>query len=90
MKKIDFTPENSAKSLMQLALSVVEVVRHLMEKQVIRRMEDNTLSDEKIEEIGQTFHILEEKLAEIRDHFGLTPEDLQLKIPSISIDDLQQ
>jgi hypothetical protein len=51
-----------------------------MERQAIRRVDQGALSDEQIERIGTTLMLLEEKMAELRDHFGLTPEDLNIDL----------
>jgi len=46
----------------------------------IRRVDAGDLTDEQIERIGTTLMLLEEKMAELRDHFGLTPEDLNIDL----------
>jgi hypothetical protein len=51
-----------------------------MEKQAIRRVEAGGLSDEEVERLGRTLMLLEEKMEELRDHFGLTVEDLNLDL----------
>jgi hypothetical protein len=69
-------------------LSLVELVRRLLERQAIRRMDAGTLTDEQIERMGQTFLKLADKLAELQEAFGLEAEDLELSIGSI--DDLTE
>lgn len=51
-----------------------------MEKQAMRRIENNTVDDEEIEKLGEAFMKLEEKMIEIRDAFDLTEEDLNLNL----------
>jgi hypothetical protein len=51
-----------------------------MERQAIRRVDRGDLSDEKVEEIGTTLMLLEEKMTELREHFGLEPEDLNIDL----------
>lgn len=51
-----------------------------MERQAIRRVEHGDLSDEQIERIGTTLMLLEERMAELREHFDLTPEDLNIDL----------
>jgi Gas vesicle protein K len=51
-----------------------------MERQAIRRMEAGGLTDEEIEELGTTLMLLEQKMQELRDHFDLTPEDLNIDL----------
>jgi hypothetical protein len=56
------------------------LVRQLMERQAVRRMEAGTLSDDQIERMGETFMKLEEGMGELPDHFGLSPEDPNLDL----------
>jgi hypothetical protein len=58
----------------------VELLRQLMERQAIRRVDAGGLSDEEIERLGRTLMLLEEKMAELREHFDLTPEDLNIDL----------
>ena len=78
--RIDADPESVEQGLVSLVLTIVELLRQLMERQALRRVDDGTLSDDQIEKIGWTLMSLEEKMAELRDHFGLDPEDLNLDL----------
>jgi hypothetical protein len=78
--RIDADPESVEKGLVSLVLTIVELLRQLMERQALRRVDDGTLADDQIEKIGRTLMSLEEKMAELRDHFGLEPEDLNLDL----------
>jgi hypothetical protein len=78
--RIDCTPENIEQGLAKLVLSLIELLRQLLERQAIRRMEGGTLSDAKIEEMGEALMKLEAKIHELADHFGLTPADLNLDL----------
>jgi hypothetical protein len=78
--RIDADPESVEKGLVSLVLTVVELLRQLMERQALRRVDDGTLSDEQIERIGSTLMALESRMGELRDHFGLNPEDLNLDL----------
>ena len=51
-----------------------------MERQALRRADDGTLTDDQIESIGSTLMALDERMAELRDHFGLAPQDLNLDL----------
>lgn len=73
-------PESVEKGLVQLVLTLVELLRQLMERQAIRRVDAGGLSDEQVERLGQTLMLLEEKMTELREHFGLEPEDLNLDL----------
>lgn len=79
-RRIDADPESVEKGLVQLVLTLVELLRQLMERQAIRRMDAGGLSEDDIERLGQTLMLLDEKMTELRDHFGLTPEDLNIDL----------
>jgi hypothetical protein len=79
-RRIDADPESVEKGLVQLVLTLVELLRQLMERQAIRRMDAGGLSEEDIERLGQTLMRLDEKMTEMRDHFGLTVEDLNIDL----------
>ena len=78
--RIDADPDSVERGLVSLVLTIVELLRQLMERQALRRAEDGTLTDEQIENIGWTLMSLEQKMGELRDHFGLDPEDLNLDL----------
>jgi CRISPR/Cas system-associated endonuclease Cas1 len=78
--RIDADPESVERGLVSLVLTVVELLRQLMERQALRRVEAGDLSDEQVERIGSTLLALDERMAELRDHFGLTAEDLNIDL----------
>ena len=78
--RIDADRESVERGLVALVLTVVELLRQLMERQAIRRVDDGDLTDEQVEQLGTTLMLLEERMAELRDHFGLSPEDLNLDL----------
>jgi len=55
------TPESVERGLVCLVLTIVELLRQLMERQSLRRVEDGTLTDDQIEKIGWTLMSLEER-----------------------------
>jgi len=78
--RIDADPESVEKGLVTLVLTLVELLRQLMERQALRRVDQGTLTDEQIEKIGMTLMALEARMAELREHFGLRPQDLNLDL----------
>jgi hypothetical protein len=78
--RLDTRPESAQKDLAALVLTIVELLRQLMERQALRRVDDGTLTEEQIENIGMTLMALEDRMAELREHFGLEPEDLNLDL----------
>lgn len=78
--RIDCTPENVEQGLARLVLSLIELIRQLLERQAIRRMEGGSLSEEQIEQMGEALMKLEAKVHELAADFGLTPADLNLDL----------
>jgi hypothetical protein len=79
-RRMDVDPEKVERSLVTLVLTLVELLRQLMERQALRRLDVGDLSDAQIEQLGATLMALEEKMAELREHFGLSPEDLNIDL----------
>jgi hypothetical protein len=73
-------PENVAKGLGQLVLTIVELLRQLMERQALRRIDAGGLTEEQIERLGTTFMELDKRMEQLRAEFELEPEDLNLDL----------
>jgi hypothetical protein len=73
-------PEDVRKSVAQLVLALVEFLRKLLERQAVRRMDAETLTEEQVEAIGLALMQLEEAVRELAERFGLDPEDLNLDL----------
>src|SRR5256885_15456922 len=69
--------------LARLVLAIIELVRRLLEKQALRRMDRGTLTDEEIERLGNALMKLEEKMSELKRVFGLEDDDLNLSLGPI-------
>lgn len=78
--RTDTDREDTARGLAQLVLTLVELLRQLMERQAIRRTEAGDLSDEQIERLGQALMGLEQRMDELKEEFGLDDEDLNLNL----------
>src|SRR5947208_10079186 len=79
-RRVNADPEKVEKGLAQLVLTLVELLRQLMERQALRRMEQGTLTDEQIERLGETFMKLEQRMEQLKAEFGLTDHDLNLHL----------
>jgi len=66
--------------LARLVLSIIELVRRLLERQALRRMDAGSLTDEEIERLGSALMKLEEKMGEMKRVFGLEDDDLNLSL----------
>ncbi len=78
--RIDADPENVEQGLAKLVLTLVELLRRVMERQAVRRMEAGSLSDEEIERLGTAFMRLDKRMSELKAIFGLAGEDLNLDL----------
>lgn len=76
----DADPEDVQRGLAALVLTLVEVLRELMERQAVRRMGSGTLHDDETERLGRTFLALRERMEELKEVFGLTDADLDLDL----------
>ena len=79
-QRIAADPDNVERGLAQLVLTVVELLRQLMERQALRRVEAGGLSDEQVDRLGRTLMALEERMEELKETFGLTDEELNLDL----------
>jgi CII-binding regulator of phage lambda lysogenization HflD len=82
-ERISADAEAVENGLARLVLAIIELVRRLLEKQALRRMDSGNLSDEEIERLGTSLMKLEEKMAEMKAIFGLTGDDLNLSLGPI-------
>jgi Gas vesicle protein K len=78
--RIEADPERLEKGLAQLVLTIVELLRQLMERQALHRIESGTLTAEEVERLGRTFLALAERMDELKREFDLTDEDLNLNL----------
>jgi hypothetical protein len=78
--RVALDPEKVESGLAQLVLTVIELLRQLMERQALHRVEHGTVSDEEMERLGLAFMRLEERMDELKEVFGLTDEDLNLDL----------
>jgi hypothetical protein len=79
-RRVNADPEKVERGLAQLVLTLVELLRQLMERQALRRMDAGTLTDEQIERLGETFMKLERRMEELKEHFELEDRDLNLNL----------
>jgi hypothetical protein len=78
--RINIDVEGIEQGLAKLVLTLIEFIRRLLEKQAIRRLEAGDLSNEQVENLGLALMKLEEKMQDLKGHFGLADEDLNLDL----------
>jgi actin-like ATPase involved in cell morphogenesis len=78
--RVNIDAESVEQGLAKLVLTLIEFIRRLLEKQAVRRMEGGSLSPEEVEALGLALMNLEAKMQELKAHFGLADEDLNLDL----------
>lgn len=79
-ERIDSDPETVHRDLMRLVLTIIELVRQLMERQALRRVDDGDLSEQQVEALGTGLMHLADAMRELRERYGLTQADLNLDL----------
>ena len=78
--QVDLDPERVGHDLAKLVLTLIELIRQVVEHQAIQRMDDPDLSPEQVEKMGIALMRLEEKVGEMREMFGLAADDLNIDL----------
>jgi hypothetical protein len=78
--RIALQPDDVRSGLGKLVLTVIELLRELLERQAIRRIEAGSLTDAEIERLGTTFLRLADEMQRLKREFGLSDEDLNLDL----------
>ncbi|MFE9424700.1 gas vesicle protein K [Kitasatospora sp. NPDC006697] len=78
--RISTDSESVERDLMKLVLTVVELLRQLMERQALHRVEGGDLTEQQEEELGATLMALHDRMTELCARYGLTMRDLNLDL----------
>ncbi|MEJ2863334.1 gas vesicle protein K [Actinomycetospora flava] len=78
--RIEIDKDAVRRDLMKLVLTIVELLRQLMERQAIRRVEQGDLTEQEEEDLGTSLMHLAEAMDELTEQFGLTADDLNLDL----------
>jgi hypothetical protein len=78
--RVEIDKDAVRRDLMKLVLTIVELLRQLMERQAIRRVEDGDVTEQQEEDLGMALMHLQEAMDELTEQFGLTQEDLNLDL----------
>lgn len=79
-QRLETDPESVERDLFKLVLTVIELIRQLMEKQALRRVDEGDLTDDQIEGLGNGLMHLEEAMDELKARYGLTTADLNIDL----------
>ena len=78
--RINADPERVEQGLARLVLTVIELLRKVLEHQAIRRMDGGSLTDEEVERLGLALLKLSQRMDELKEVFGLSDEDLNIDL----------
>jgi len=78
--RINADPQHVERGLARLVLALIELLRQLLERQAVRRLEAGSLTDAEAERLGHTFLLLQQRMGELKKAFGLTDRDLNLDL----------
>lgn len=79
-RRLRTDPDTVERDLVRLVLTIVELLRQLMERQALHRVDQGDLTEEQEERLGLTLMILHDRMTELCDRYGLTLEDLNLDL----------
>ena len=81
--RVDLDPDSVDRGLTKLVLSIVDLIRQLLERQALRRVDSGRLNEAEIERLGETLMRLDERMQELKTAFGLSDSDLRLELGSV-------
>jgi len=80
-KLIDLgNPKKTEQGLAKLILTLVELIRRLMEKEAFRRVKKGSLSSTEIQKLGLSLKAVKKKIKEVQTIFGIEDEELNLDL----------
>lgn len=79
-QRLETEPESVERDLFKLVLTIIELVRQLMEKQALRRVDQGDLSEDQVERLGLGLMRLEEAMDELKARYDLTTDDLDIDL----------
>src|SRR3954454_17879271 len=79
-QRLETDPESVERDLFKLVLTIIELVRQLMEKQALRRVQQGDLTDEQVEGLGAGLMHLEAAMQELKSRYNLTTADLNIDL----------
>jgi DNA-binding transcriptional ArsR family regulator len=79
-QRVSMTPDTVERDLARLVLTVVELLRQLMERQALRRLDEGGLTEAEEERVGMTLMLLDDRMSRLREQFGLTAKDLNIDL----------
>jgi hypothetical protein len=79
-QRMETDPDSVERDLFKLVLTIIELVRQLMEAQALRRVDEGDLTEEQIENLGLGLSRLEDAMEELKSRYDLTTADLNIDL----------
>ena len=79
-QRLETDPDSVERDLFKLVLTIIELLRQLMEAQALRRVDEGDLTPEQVESLGLGLARLEEAMEELKSRYDLTTEDLNIDL----------
>jgi hypothetical protein len=79
-QRLETDPESVERDLFKLVLTIIELIRQLMEAQALRRLDEGDLTEDQIEGLGLGLLHLEEAMEDLKSRYGLSAEDLNIDL----------
>nr|WP_275889026.1 gas vesicle protein K [Desulforhopalus vacuolatus] len=80
VNRVNVDPDKMKNGVAQLVLTVVKLIHELLEKQAVRRIDAESLTDDEIEKVGLTLMRQAEELVKLQKLFGFKDEDLNIDL----------
>jgi hypothetical protein len=69
--------------LAKLVLTIAELLKEVLQRQALRRVESGTLTEQEVERLGLAFMAIDKTLSEMAREFGLKPKELKAELASL-------
>lgn len=79
-QRLETDPDSVERDLFKLVLTIIELIRQLMEAQALRRVEQEDLTDDQVESLGLGLSRLEEAMEDLKSRYDLTTADLNIDL----------
>jgi hypothetical protein len=88
--RLNVDAEDVGRGLAGLVVALLDLLRQVLERQALRRVDAGDLTDDEIEKLGQALLALEDGFAELQDKLGLAPGDIAVPLDIADLDDAME
>jgi hypothetical protein len=79
-QRISADPDSVERDLVKLVLTIVELLRQLVERQALRRIDAGDLEADEEERVGLTLMLLDDRMSRLLERFEIARADLNLDL----------